>query len=262
MHAIAQWVRDAQPEAFVVDISVEVAAFVRLLGVPVIVTALPGTRTDGPHHMVHQLADHIIAAWPKELAEPEWLRPHAAKTSYVGGISRYEGRQIPEQRRSAHQSTSARGVLVLGGAEGIGAHAKVVEDQHRQILHTQWTFMGASGTNWTADPWPHICAADVVVTHAGQGCIADVAAAQRPAVVIPQPRPFDEQRTTAAVLRRAGLAAVTEHWPRMEEWPALLERAHSSDPSQWRRWRVDGAADRAAAAIEATARRHGDRVTS
>ncbi|MDF2826049.1 MAG: UDP-N-acetylglucosamine:LPS N-acetylglucosamine transferase, partial [Mycobacterium sp.] len=42
MQTIAQWVADARPAAVVVDVSVEVATFVRLLGVPVIVVAQPG----------------------------------------------------------------------------------------------------------------------------------------------------------------------------------------------------------------------------
>lgn len=75
-----------------VDVSVEVALFVRLLGVPVILMAMPGERIDGPHALVHQIADHIIAASPQELYEPEWLRAYAAKTSYVGGISRFGDR--------------------------------------------------------------------------------------------------------------------------------------------------------------------------
>ena len=35
MDTIARWVADAQPEAVVVDVSVEVAVFVRLLGIPI-----------------------------------------------------------------------------------------------------------------------------------------------------------------------------------------------------------------------------------
>lgn len=255
MQVIAQWVREVRPEAFVVDISVEVASFVRLLGVPVIVIALPGARIDEPHLMVHLLADRIIAAWPQELAEPTWLGSYAAKTSYVGGISRFDGRARVERHENG-DSPSATDILVLGGAEGIGVHAGVVEDLERQVPDTRWTYLGASGSEWATDPWPRICRADVVVTHGGQGSIADVAAAQRPAVVIPQRRAFDEQHATAAVLHRSGLAVVAEHWPRVEEWPAVLARAKALDPTQWHRWRVDGAADRAAAAIESTANQH------
>jgi len=83
MALIAEWIEQARPAAVVVDVSVEIAVFVRLLGVPVIVMAMPGQRTDAPHVLVHQIADRIVAAWPGELYEPDWLRTHAHKTSYV-----------------------------------------------------------------------------------------------------------------------------------------------------------------------------------
>ncbi|TGH31983.1 hypothetical protein E5S57_25615, partial [Escherichia coli] len=84
-----------------------------------------------------------------------------------------------------------------------------------------------------------ICGADVVVTHAGQGCIADVAAAQRPAIVIPQPRPFGEQIATGLMLRQHRLAIVAQDWPDQRAWPALLAHANAFEPQRWQRWAVD-----------------------
>ena len=110
MALITRWIEVTRPAAIVVDVSVEVALFVRLLGVPVIVMAMPGERTDAPHASVHQIADHIIAAWPRELYEPEWLRAYAAKTSYVGGISRFVGHEAlqPTDGPRAHRPRSQR----------------------------------------------------------------------------------------------------------------------------------------------------------
>jgi hypothetical protein len=256
MDAIARWVADAQPEAVVVDVSVEVTVFVRLLGVPVIVMALPGKRIDAPHLLVHRLADHIIATWPNELCVPPWLRSYEDKTSYVGGISRFDGREIPVTATApAHcESFSPTRVLILGGAAGLGAGPGARQEGAMQPGAT-WTTLGTSPTDWTDDPWPQICGADVVITHAGQSCIADIAAAERPAVIIPQPRPFDEQQATARVLRQFRLAVVTRGWPDQRSWPALLTQARASEPEKWRRWKVRGAATRAADAIEATAQR-------
>lgn len=249
MDAIARWIADAQPEAFVTDVSVEIAAFVRLLGVPVIVMAIPGKRIDAPHLLAHRLADHIVAAWPGELSVPAWLRPHAAKTSFVGGISRFEGRiPCPSERVGAQVR-----VLVLGGAGG--AFGSSVGDCAQACPGTTWTALGGTSDRWADDPWQQICTADVIVTHAGQSCIADVAAARRRAVVVPYPRPFDEQLATAAVLRRHGLATVVQGWPHTAKWPDLLARAKASDPRRWKDWQVVGAAARAATAIESTAQR-------
>ncbi|AYE94188.1 hypothetical protein C0J29_04665 [Mycobacterium paragordonae] len=250
MSRIADWVRDAEPEAFVVDVSVEVALFVRLLGIPVIVVALPGRRIDAPHLLVHRTADHIVAAWPKALCVPTWLRRYDHKTSYVGGISRFEGRH-----RTDRHTGGANQVLVLSGSDGaFGAEiTPEISLCATDDSGPNWMTLGGAGS-WQADPWAQICGADVVVTHAGQGCIADVAAAQRPAIVIPQPRPFGEQTATGLMLRQHRLAIVAQDWPDQRAWPALLAHADAFDPQRWQRWAVDGAARRAAEAIEATAR--------
>jgi hypothetical protein len=258
MDAIARWVADAQPEAVVIDVSVEVAVFVRLLGIPVIVMALPGKRIDAPHLLVHRLADHIVATWPKELCVPAWLRSYEDKTSYVGGVSRFDGREILAP--TCRESSSPTKVLLLSGADGLGGAPTALEEFATAQQGAAWVTLGTSEGDWTDDPWPQICGADVVVTHAGQSCIADVAAAERPAVVIPQPRPFDEQRATARVLRQYRLAVVAQRWPDHRAWPALLTQARAGEPERWRRWKVRGAAARAADAIEQAARRYAGRA--
>lgn len=74
-------------------------------------------------------------------------------------------------------------------------------------------------------------------------------------MILPQSRPFDEQHATARMLQRHQLAVVTHGMPDPRAWPALLTATMATDPRRWRRWEVDGAADRAAEAIESTARR-------
>jgi predicted glycosyltransferase len=251
MALIARWVEQTRPAAVVVDVSAEVAAFVRLLGVPVIVMAVPGDRTDAPHQFVHQLADHIVAAWPRELYDPSWLHAHLDKTSYIGGISNFA-----QRARSPSQNDDARlKILVLGGAGGSDVDQATVEATATQCPEFSWKTLGLSGGPTTSDPWPDICAADVVVTHAGQGCVADVAAARRPAIVLPQSRPFDEQDATADALCRHRLATVIRQWPSPQEWEGLIAHARGADADRWELWRTEGAPSRAATAIEATARR-------
>ncbi|MET0897467.1 MAG: glycosyltransferase [Mycobacterium sp.] len=252
MQAIARWVAEARPAAVVVDVSAEVAMFVRLLGVPVIVMAQPGKRVDQPHLFVHRMADHIIAPWPRELCIPPWLRSYDSKTTYVGGISRFDGR---ERAGRVLSPGSAPTVLILGGTGGSAIDVDTVTALAAGQPSYTWTSLGVPGGPWAADPWPQICAADVVVGHAGQGCVADIATAERPAVIIPQDRPFAEQQMTARVLRQHQVAVVARRWPDPRAWPGLIAHALASDPARWRRWQTHGAAARAATAIEDTARR-------
>ena len=138
MACLAQWVAENSPAAAVVDVSVEVATLLRLLGVPVIVVAMPGHRVDSPHQMVYQLADHIVAPWP----------------------------------------------LVLHGTGGSALRLDMVADCRQHHPEYQWRTLGVAGGPWVDDPWPTICAADVIIAHAGQNSIADIAAAQKPAIII------------------------------------------------------------------------------
>ena len=101
-----------------------------------------------------------------------------------------------------------------------------------------------------------------MITHAGQSCVADVATARRPAIVIPQPRPFDEQYVTAETLRRHRLAMVTRGWPDADAWRYIIAKARASDPNRWKRWQTTGASARAAEAIETTVCQNAKRVAS
>ncbi|MET0861992.1 MAG: hypothetical protein ABW091_13305, partial [Microbacterium sp.] len=56
MSAIVASLAETPVDAFVVDVSVEVALLVRLLGFRVVLIAQPGTRDDSVHHLAFQAA--------------------------------------------------------------------------------------------------------------------------------------------------------------------------------------------------------------
>jgi glycosyl transferase family 28 len=223
-----------------VDVSVEVAVLARTMGVPVVVVAMRGDRLDPAHTLGYDLADALLAPWPATLPEPDWPRRWRDKTRHVGGFSRYDGRD--------RAATRPRRVAVLLGAGGTDD----TMDLDAAVTATPdwtWDVLGARG-RWDTDPWPTLCAAEVVVTHAGQNAVAEVAAARRPAIVVPQDRPFGEQAATAAALHRGGLAVVRSSWPRPTEWAGCLTAARDRDGSAWATWAPGDGARRAADVIE------------
>ena len=232
-------------DAFVVDVSAEVALFVRLLGLPLILFTQPGDRGDGAHTSAFDAAHAVIAPWPEDAHASPALRRLGSRVHYVGGISRFEGRAV-------HATAEPRTVAVLAGGvndpDGFASHADAAA---AAAPRWRWEVIGGSGDRWRDDPFETIVAADVVVSAAGQNAIADLAVARARAIVIPQSRPFDEQRWTAQALARGGLAVVAEEWPVAERWGDLLEQARSIHPD-WSRWSVSGAAQRASAVIEHT----------
>jgi predicted glycosyltransferase len=94
------------------------------------------------------------------------------------------------------------------------------------------------------------------VTHAGLNAVAEVAAARKPAIVIPQSRPHEEQLRTARALAHAGLAIELKRWPDAGEWPDLLQTALRADGERWRVWSAGDGAKRAATVIESVACHH------
>ena len=93
----------------------------------------------------------------------------------------------------------------------------------------EWTILGGTTGRWAEDPWPALCRADVVITHGGLNAVAEVAAARKPAVVVPQDRPHGEQQATAHALARAGLAVVADPWPQ----DAALALPCCAPPVSW-----------------------------
>ncbi|SDD88586.1 glycosyltransferase [Streptomyces prasinopilosus] len=254
MALIARWIEAAAPRLLVCDVSVEVALLARLLGTPVAVTAMRGERTDPPHRTAYDLADLLLAPWPAELPEPGWPGHWRAKTVHTGAFSRFDGRPHPAPGEERAGRPRGRRVLLFMGSGGTDVSPGEVKAARAATPGWRWTTLGGPGGGWHADPWPALCAADVVVTHAGQNALAECAAARRPAVVVPQERPFGEQAATGRALTRGGLAVVVPGWPEAEEWPALLERARAHGGARWPRWAPGDGAVRAATALADAAR--------
>jgi hypothetical protein len=248
--AISAWIARARPATMVVDVSVEVALLARLHGVPVVSVVLPGERSDGPHRLGFGVSSALIAAWPPiATGMVSGLEAtDAVRLEAVGGISRK-----PPSTSARRSGATGRRVLVLAGAGGGGADARALERAGAETPDWHWDVVGGTSGRWIDDPWPLLVAADVVVAHAGQNAVSEIAAARRPALIVPEDRPHEEQRRTSGVLRRPEWPAlVFERFP-SSGWPALLERAAAQDGALWQGWNDGLGAERAAAVIRRVA---------
>ncbi|KAA0960354.1 hypothetical protein FQ142_16155 [Microbacterium sp. ANT_H45B] len=242
---IAEWIARTPVSAFVVDVSVEVTAFVRLLGVPTVVFAQPGDRTDSPHRLGYDVADRIVAPWADGTIDARELDDRDEHVRRVGAISRYDGRD-----RTGGHDDDARRVLFLSRTLDPARLAETI----RLLSARGWIVetAGAGDDDRVDDVWPLLCRATVVVSAAGQNGVADLAAAGARAVVLAQDRPFGEQEHTGRVLQEQGYACTGWADSSPAEVVELVERAAASTPD-WGGWGVTGAAARAAAAIEEAA---------
>jgi len=237
------------PSVLVVDVSVEVTALARLMGVPVVSVVLPGRRGDPAHRLGHALAEALIAPWPASLPGVllDCAGPEADKIRHVGAFSRFDGR--PPAPSPARRG-GALSVVVLSGGGGSEVTGRHLRRAAAATPGWAWTILGGTAGQWAEDPWPALCRADVVITHGGLNAVAEVAAARKPAVVVPQDRPHGEQQATAHALARAGLAVIADPWPQDAAWPSLLRAARELGGARWAAWSTGTGAQDAAQIIE------------
>ena len=231
--AIARWVSDAEPRALVVDVSVEVALTARLLAVPTIVVAQHGDRSDLPHEVAYRSASAVAALWRAGDA----VDPPARRVAHIGAVSRFDDRIAVAGAHPGVADRPRRVLLLLGdGGHGLDAPA-IAAAIDATAGRWVWTLTGdLAGGRRITDPdelWSALLAADVVVASAGNNAVAEVAAARRPLIVLPQDRPFGEQHAHAEVLAREGLATALRSWPPAAEWGALLDRALAAGGDGW-----------------------------
>lgn len=251
MARIADWINATDPDLMVVDVSVEVALLCRLMGVPTVVVGMRGDRSDRAHRAAYDSAQALLAPWSAEFAEECWPKAWRDKTFHAGAISRFAHRT--PATASSHAGPPR--ALVLWGAGGDGRPTDRIEAAIAAAPGWEWRVAAIGQDVWELLNW-----ADVVVTHGGQGAVAEVAAARRPAVVIAEQRPHDEQAATVRVLAESGLAVGRQSWPAAAEWPGLLQGALALGGGQWTRWAPPDAANLAAGFLSSTAREVRDRI--
>lgn len=259
LRALVDWVADTDPALVVVDVSVEVALQLRLIGIPVVVVRLPGRRTDPAHRLGYRVAEALLAPFPESF-DDEVADDVRRRTTYCGHIAP----SVPSTATPSGAGAGPRRVLVVWGQ---GTPPPTGSDLDAAAAATpgwSWAMVGppcrggpsthVAHLGWHEDLDRLVGRASVVVGSAGDGTIGLVAAAGAGYVALPQPRPFDEQLCAAAHLRRLGLAVVEPRWPDPSRWPAVLSEASRVDPRRRDLLGIDGAAERAAELIDRTAR--------
>lgn len=249
MAAIARWIDTTAPELVVTDVSMEVTTFVRLMGVPVLAVGLRGDRSDRAHQLGYDIADGLLLPWSVAFPEPAWPQRWLAKSHHVGAFSRFDDRTPATHDADGRPPR----VVVMLGAGGADVSQDQLAEAATELPDWNWQVLGGPDGQWTADPWPLLCSADVVVTHCGDSAVAEVAAARRPAVVIPQGRPYGEQHATARALSHGRLAVVCPRWPQAHTWPTHLGAARALGGQVWSAWASGDGALRAARLIDSMA---------
>ena len=263
MGRLAKWIASEDPALIVVDVSVEIALFARLMSVPTLVVRLAGLRTDTPHLEAFRSAERLLAFFPPELDSeevPEWVR---AKTFYAGLLS-----GPPAVNRQIDADGSILVIYGRGGTGGLWADltaaAIAMPERHWHVLGPVHGATGSVPANlhlhgWVADPTPYIARASLVVGGGGDGVVSAVSAAAKRFVCLPEPRAFDEQTQKSHALAAMGAALHCDAWPDAAAWPEIIAAAERLDPGVIGSLTRPGAITRTSAFISDLARQLDDR---
>ena len=243
MFILAQWISQTNPALLVVDVSVEVALFARLMSIPTVVMRQSGIRADLPHRAAYQSSGGLLAPYPSSLedsATEEWVRK---KTFYAGGFSRYAQQTLTTEaaRNAIGMKPESLYVVVMNGLGGDGNPLRSIVEAAQASPSWHWWVVGPTTGTYSElpanvrvigkvdDTFPYLKGADVVVASAGNNTVMEIATAGTPFVCIPEKRPFEEQQSKAEALRSIGAAYVLAEWPPSADWTHLLPQMKHAD---------------------------------
>ena len=243
MFLLAEWARANNPSLLVVDVSVEIALFARLLSVPTVIMRQNGQRNDLPHQAAYQSSSGLLAPYSAALEEKDTLAWVRDKTYYAGGFSRYAQRSLTpaKARRQLKMRSNQPYVVVMNGLGGKGNPLISIRQAAQKCPAWNWWVVGPTlidqqelpeNVNMVGrveDTFLYLKGADVVVASAGNNTVMEIAAAGTPYICIPEERPFREQESKAEALSRMNAALVLPYWPEPTQWPGLLERAKQTN---------------------------------
>ena len=240
----------------VVDVSAETAVLCRLAGLRLVVVRQSGRRDDAPHRLAHDCAD-VVWVPQHEAVEPGIEDIPSRRCT--GAFSRFDQRP-PDRERARERlgvAEDQRLVVCLLGAGGSSFpveawRAAPPDEVEVAILGLGDRWSTGSVTSWASveDPYDHLCAADLVVAGAGWASVHDAASASSRLVVVPEDRPFDEQRVRARALADEGVLLALDRWPVPSDLPDLFDDVGALDVGRWKDIYDRCGAQRAAALID------------
>lgn len=227
--ALAEAIERYQPKAFYCDGVPELAIMVRGMGIPVVLVHLPGNVMNDPTQVfAHQLADYIVAHFPASLEQVNYS--FTSKTYYSGYLSKYAGLELSSV-------SSIDNVTVLLGYDNYDESVlkNITQDQN-----ISFTIIG-NKRDYDLDkncrqlgPVKDISeaiAGKVVISAAGQNTIAELLSLGKRLILLPEPRPYDEQVIHASMLADRNVALLAHKTSSAEQWQNLLQQAKVFTPN-------------------------------
>ncbi|MBE9584232.1 hypothetical protein IM792_07225 [Mucilaginibacter sp. JRF] len=195
------------PMLLVIDVSVEIALFARLSGIPTIIVRQHGKRNDPAHLAAYQSASLLLAPYAAKLSS-ECLPWVDQKTFFSGGFSKFT---TAETIVSKMDNISQVAVMTGKGGTSINItfieylakncplyHFHIIgELPSNKLTFENITFHGSSN-----DPGMVLELCNTVIGNAGHNTVMEIADLKKAFICIPEKRPFDEQLQKAQLIKQ------------------------------------------------------------
>ena len=215
---------------FISDVSAELTILARGAGVPVVMQRHSGnTEQDPTQTFAYECADALYAPYPKHIEDPQFA--YVDKTRFLGFFSELSANR---------QDVVRRGItLVTSSGEGVDALLPVLEQLQLPIwvvgcdgcdgpITSRVTFLGH-----VDDISVHL-PTDIVVCSGGNNLLSELLLLGKKLIIVPQPRPYDEQDYKSMQLAEHNYAV---HMPLPQisqpaQWQQALQQASTIDTSR------------------------------
>ena len=223
--ALAEAMEYYDPKALYCDGVPELAIMARGMGVPVVLVHLPGNVMNDPTQVfAYELADHIVAHFPLSLEQASYQ--YTSKTYYSGYMSQYSGHGLKRSNDS-----DINNVTVLLGYDNydVSVLKNITKDQN-----TQFTIVG-NKRDYDLDKncillgpvkdVSKVIAGEVVISAAGQNTIAELLSLGKRLILLPEPRPYDEQAVHTEMLANKEVVLLAQETFSAQQWQNMLQKA-------------------------------------
>ncbi|KQR93360.1 hypothetical protein ASG01_09215 [Chryseobacterium sp. Leaf180] len=219
-----------QPKAFYCDGVPEIAIMSRSMGLPVVLVHLPGNIIQDPTQVfAHELADHIVAHFPASLEQENYR--FATKTFYSGYLSKYFQENLIQNK-----SLNENPVTIILGYDN---YDESVLRNITSDLNTKFTVIGNKRKYNLAENCVQLgrvknisdgISGKIVISAAGQNTVAEMFSLNKTLILLPESRPYDEQKIHAEILAEEGIALLAKENFTAQDWKNILSEAKSFKP--------------------------------
>lgn len=222
-HALSQIILRHQPSVFFCDGSPELAIMARSMGLKVCYTRLPGDiEKDPTQSFALQVAAKVVALFPGAVESPTYA--FKKSTEYLGYWSKYD-------KKTLRQKPSTNDVAVVLGNDNMSEQVlQLITSDTSRRFHiignkNEYDIGDHCVQHGRVDDVARYLHGSIVISAGGLNTIAELLSLDKKLIILPEPRPYDEQLRHAEQLHVHGLALLASEKFSAKEWSNILRQA-------------------------------------